>query len=112
MADMDRRLRLTMLFDLYAPLMTAHRRELLRLYCEEDLSLSEIAAQMQITRQGVSDAIGKAERQLEEYETALGILQRSLDTARAARQGLDALAQRQDAAGARHALEEILRLQG
>ena len=111
MADMDRRVRLTMLFDLYAPLMTAHRRELLRLYCEEDLSLTEIAEQMQITRQGVSDAVSKAERQLEEYEAALGMLQRGLDTARAAREGLDAL-MRQDAKTVVEALEEILRLQG
>ena len=111
MADMDRRVRLTMLFDLYAPLMTEHRRELMRLYCEEDLSLSEIAEQMGITRQGVSDAVTKAERRLEEYETALGLLQRGIDTAGAARLGLQRLAEG-DAAGARGALEEILRLQG
>ena len=111
MADMDRRLRLTMLFDLYAPLMTEHRRELMRLYCEEDLSLSEIAEQMGITRQGVSDALTKAERRLEEYEASLGLLQRSLDTAAAARRGLMCLAEG-DRAGAGSALEEILRLQG
>ncbi len=111
MADMAERIELNYLLDFYGPLLTAHRQEVMRLYCEEDLSLSEIAEQMGITRQGVSDALTKAERRLEEYEASLGLLQRSLDTAAAARQGLERLAEG-DKAGAGSALEEILRLQG
>ena len=74
MAEMEQRVELNYLLDFYGPLLTEHRRELMRLYCEEDLSLAEIADQMEITRQGVSDAIGKARRQLSDYEEKLGLV--------------------------------------
>lgn len=48
----------------------------MRLYCEEDLSLGEIAEQLRITRQGVSDALKKAKAQLEDYEAKLGLAAR------------------------------------
>ena len=67
MADMEQRVELNYLMDFYGPLLTEHRRELMRLYCEEDLTLAEIADQMDITRQGVSDALNKARRQLDDY---------------------------------------------
>ena len=38
------------------------RQELMRLYCEEDLSQQEIADQLAITRQGVFDALAKAKK--------------------------------------------------
>ena len=37
--DLERRVSLGRLMDFYGPLMTEHRREMARLYCEEDLSL-------------------------------------------------------------------------
>ena len=50
MADMEERVRLNYLLDFYGPLLTEHRQELMRLYCEEDLSQQEIADQLSITR--------------------------------------------------------------
>ena len=76
MTDVQARVTLNVLSDFYAPLLTAHRREVLRLYCEEDLSLGEIAEQMGITRQGVSDALNKARAQMQDYEDKLGLAQR------------------------------------
>ena len=76
MADVESRVELTCLLDFYGPLLTEHRREVLRLYCEEDLSLAEIAEQLSITRQGVSDALQKGRRQLADYEKKLGLAQR------------------------------------
>ena len=73
MADVEARVELNYLLDFYGPLLTAHRREVLRLYCEEDLSLAEIAEQLGITRQGVSDALNKGRRQLSDYEDKLGL---------------------------------------
>ena len=64
---MEKRVELSLLMDFYGPLLTEHRREVLRLYCEEDLSLAEIAEQLGITRQGVSDALQKGRRQLMDY---------------------------------------------
>ena len=73
MTDMESRFELIWLMDFYGPMLTEHRREVMRLYCEEDLSLAEIAEQLEITRQGVSDAIQKARRQLMDYESKLGL---------------------------------------
>lgn len=91
MADMNERVRLNYLLDFYGPLLTEHRRELLRLYCEEDLSLQEIADSMEITRQGASDAVNKARRQLDDYEKKLGLVERYRALIEEARSGLSAL---------------------
>ena len=106
MADMDERVELNYLLDFYGPLLTRHRLEILRLYCEEDLSQQEIADQLNITRQGVFDSLTKGKRQLFNYEAKLGLVQRHLDRARAARRCLDALGRVQGAPGDAEALEE------
>ncbi len=59
------------LFDVYAPLLTAHQREVAELYFNYDLSLGEIAEQKGVSRQSVSDCLGKIRKQLEEYEKKL-----------------------------------------
>lgn len=92
MADMNERVELNYLLDFYGPLLTEHRQELLRLYCEEDLSQQEIADQLSITRQGVFDTLAKAKRQLAGYEAKLGLVRRHLAQAGAAEQCLAALA--------------------
>ncbi len=115
MADMESRFELIWLLDFYGPLLTEHRRELMRLYCEEDLSLAEIAEQMQITRQGVNDAVQKARRQLMDYEKKLGLAERYRVMSEQAEKSLKAL-EGVEAAGeslkclnrAREALENIL----
>ena len=76
MADVEDRVAITWLMDFYGPLLTEHRREVARLYCEEDLSLSEIAEQLGITRQGVHDIIKRCDRILEGYEEKLGLAER------------------------------------
>ena len=115
MADMESRFELIWLLDFYGPLLTEHRRELMRLYCEEDLSLAEIAEQMQITRQGVNDAVQKARRQLTDYEKKLGLAERYRIMSEQAEKCLAEL-EAMEAAGenlerlnrAREALENIL----
>ena len=79
MSDMASRVELTCLMDFYGPLLTGHRLEIMRLYCEEDLSLSEIAQQTGISRQAVADAVQKSRKKLMEYEEALGMLRRYRD---------------------------------
>lgn len=73
---MERRVALNWLMDFYGPLLTENRARLLKLYCEEDLSLSELAGEAGITRQGVHDALTRAQAQLEEYERKLGLVAR------------------------------------
>ena len=104
MADVEARVELNYLLDFYGPLLTQHRREVLRLYSEEDLSLAEIAEQLGITRQGVSDAINKGRRQLSDYEEKLGLAGRYRALGEEARRCLEALS------GVRAEGEDRLRL--
>lgn len=64
----------TLLYDLYKNLLTDRQREAMGLYIEENLSLSEIADDFEISRQGVFDALKNAEKSLVEYENKLGLL--------------------------------------
>ena len=115
MADMNERVALNYLLDFYGPLLTAHRQELLRLYCEEDLSQQEIADQLSITRQGVFDTLAKAKKQLTGYEEKLGLVKRHRSQTEAAEKCLAALSKvhpsPEDAPAiqaARRALENII----
>ena len=58
---MDEQLMRVMLFDFYGELLTAKQRMYFHLHYNEDLSLSEIAEQEGISRQGVWDIIRRAE---------------------------------------------------
>ena len=115
MADMEERVELNYLLDFYGPLLTEHRQEVMRLYCEEDLSQQEIADQLAITRQGVFDTLAKAKRQLLGYEEKLGLVRRHRAQTEAARRCLEALSGvRANAADepalalARRALEDMI----
>ena len=68
--------RMAMLFDFYGDMLTDRQKEFYDLYYNEDLSLAEIAEDRDITRQGVRDAIKRAEQQLMEMEDRLGLAKR------------------------------------
>ena len=55
----------------------------MELYNEENLSLAEIAEEFGISRQGVHDALHKAQKALEEYERKLGLVERFSATSEA-----------------------------
>ena len=107
MADMEERVALNYLLDFYGPLLTEHRREVLRLYCEEDLSQQEIAEQLFITRQGVFDTLAKGRKQLADFEKKLGLVQRYRRQTALAGRCLEAL-DAGDRKGARALLTELL----
>ena len=65
-----------MLLDLYGETLTAKQRDYLNYYYNDDLSLAEIAENEGITRQGVRDAIKRAEAQLFTFEEHLGLCKR------------------------------------
>ena len=60
--------RMTMLFDFYGELLTERQKEFYELYYDEDLSLSEIAENYGISRQGVRDVIVRAEAIMTDLE--------------------------------------------
>lgn len=76
---MAKNLEITILLDFYGDMLTPKQREFLDYYYNEDLSLAEIAANVGITRQGVRDAIKRAECQLIEMEQRLGLVERFKD---------------------------------
>ena len=65
---MTKNLTMSMLMDFYGQLLTDKQRDTVDLYYHEDLSLSEIAEEIGISSQGVSDSIKRGERLLNEYE--------------------------------------------
>lgn len=68
--------RMTMLFDFYGELLTDRQKEFYDLYYNEDLSLSEIAENYGISRQGVRDVIVRAENYMTEIEDKTGLIKR------------------------------------
>ncbi len=58
---MPKEMEFSFLIDVYAPMLTEKQREVIELYYYEDLSLAEIAAISEISRQGVRDSIKRAE---------------------------------------------------
>lgn len=73
---MSKNFDIAMLLDFYGEMLTEKQRNFVNDYYNEDLSLSEIATNEGITRQGVRDAIKRAESQLLEMEERLGLAAR------------------------------------
>ena len=79
MADtMDARVELGTLLACYGGLLTEKQRQAVRLYAGEDQSLSEIAAQMGVSRQNVHELITRAEQKLGKCEDALHLAAQTL----------------------------------
>ena len=76
---MAKGLRIAYLLDFYGDMLTGTQREVTDAYYNQDLSLAEIAEDRDITRQGVRDAIKRAEQQLLEMEERLGLARRFQD---------------------------------
>ncbi len=73
---MAKDLKISYLLDFYGDMLTGNQREMVEAYYDDDLSLAEIAEDRDITRQGVRDAIKRAEQQLFEMEEKLGLAKR------------------------------------
>ena len=73
---MAKNLEISFLLDFYGDMLTEKQHAFLNYYYNDDLSLSEIAANEGITRQGVRDAIKRAESQLYDMEARLGLVSR------------------------------------
>lgn len=76
MVTVAKNLEIIMLLDFYGDMLTEKQRDFLGYYYNDDLSLSEIAENEGITRQGVRDSIKRAESQLLEMEEKLSFAKR------------------------------------
>ena len=71
---MAKDLKYASLLDIYGGVLTDKQREMLELYYNEDLSLSEIAEGEGISRQGVRDSIKRGEETLKDLDEKIGVM--------------------------------------
>ena len=76
---MDKNVEISMLWEIYGKLLTGKQNEYIDYYYNQDLSLSEIAENDNITRQAVRDIIKKGERKLFEYEEKLLFMKKTIN---------------------------------
>ena len=69
----EKNLKLAYLLDFYGDVLDEHTRGVMKAYYDDDLSLSEIAEGVGISRQGVRHIIKKGEDQLIFLEDRLGL---------------------------------------
>ena len=87
----EKDMKISFLLDFYGEILSERRRTVLEYYYNDDLSLSEIAQDIGISRQGVRDLIKKAEEELHFYEEKLGLAERFRNTQRCAERLLSLL---------------------
>ncbi len=74
--ELEKKIELNWLSAFYGGLLTPKQRDVMRMHCEEDLSLGEIAQEAGISRQAVHDLLSRAAHQLFELEAKLGMAAR------------------------------------
>ena len=75
---MKKKVKMSMLNELYGNMLTDKQRQCIDDYYNNDLSLTEIAQNNNITRQGVRDIIKKGEKKLLKYEEKLAFMNKTL----------------------------------
>lgn len=73
---MDKSVELSMLIEIYGKLLTDRQFDIVDLYYNQNLSLSEIAAEIDISRQAVRKSLVEAEKNLFAYEEKLEFLKK------------------------------------
>ena len=65
----------TLLYDFYGELLTKRQQQIYESVVLEDYSLSEVAEELNISRQGVHDMIRRCDKALEGYEEKLHLVE-------------------------------------
>lgn len=80
MSGMEKIVEQGLLYDFYGELLTDHQKTIYEDVVLNDLSLSEIAREQGISRQGVHDLIKRCDRILNGYEEKLGLVEKFIKT--------------------------------
>ena len=72
--ELEKTHRVNDLIDLYGCLLTDNQLNILELYYMEDLSLKEIADELNVSRNAIFDTLKRSLNILEEYESKLNLL--------------------------------------
>ena len=73
----EKNMRISYLLDFYGEILDEHTRTVMDTYYNDDLSLSEVATEVGISRQGVRHIIKKGEEQLLFLEERLGLAEQN-----------------------------------
>lgn len=68
---MEKNVEISLLLDFYGEILSEKQRTVVEMYYDDDLSLSEIAEYVGISRQGVRDSIKRSEATLYDMESKL-----------------------------------------
>lgn len=71
---MDKYFKMSYLIDIYSSLLTNKQQQVLNLHYSDDLSLSEIATILEISRQAVYDLLNRGEKIILKYDDKLKLL--------------------------------------
>ena len=104
---MEKNVKISMLCEIYGKLLTEKQLEILTDYYNNDLSLSEIAENNQITRQAVRDIIKKGENKLFELEEKLLFMEKTMKQEKLLQEVLNELAKIEEASSDKK-IEKIL----
>ena len=104
---MDKNVKISVLCQIYGKLLTEKQLEILTDYYNNDLSLSEIAENNNITRQAVRDIIKKGENKLFELEEKLAFMEKTMKQEKLLQEVLNELTKIQDVSSDKK-IEKIL----
>lgn len=74
---LEERIRVAKLLDYYGDLLKDSRKRLCEAYISDDLSLSEIAEEVGMSRQGVHDHLKRSIKQLEDFDKELKLIEKA-----------------------------------
>ena len=75
---MEKNVEISLLLSFYKNILTERQADTVDLYYNDDLSLSEVGAELGISRQGVRDNLKRSEAILYDVESKLGLVERFL----------------------------------
>lgn len=73
---MEKHVRDSLMFDFYGELLTEHQRNVMESFINDDMSYSEIAENLEISRQAVYDLFKRINKQLNSYEDKLHLVEK------------------------------------
>jgi len=74
--SLEKNIELARLFDIYGELLSKNQYDIMYDFLNNDLTLSEVAQNREISRQAVKDVVSKVEKKLESYEEKLGFCEK------------------------------------
>ncbi|MDL2237264.1 hypothetical protein LJC56_05480 [Christensenellaceae bacterium OttesenSCG-928-K19] len=75
----EKDLDLPLYYDFYGSFLTEKQAKVFEMYYNDDLSLAEIAQEMEISRQGVMDTVKRSRKKLYDMEEKLGLVKKELE---------------------------------